>query len=104
VHWFDVLFCIDDKISYSEASVELKQLYESNVADVPKIQRLLRLTYEGRRQFINGLKNAEVNQILKEFPHLQDIRFVSLVLVRNNFFMLNYMQMLYQLHCRCPEN
>lgn len=68
---------VDDSMPYSDACSELKHMYESNSADVPKILRLLRLTFEDRRKFINGLKNAEINQILKEFPHLQDIRFVS---------------------------
>ena len=51
--------CVDVSVLYKDGCSKLKQLQDSDSADVPKNLRSLRVAFEACRQFINGLKNAE---------------------------------------------
>lgn len=67
-----------DDISYDDACGQLKDLYLSKSADVPRILRLLRLTFSERRKYINNLANTEVSKMTEAFPHLKQIKYVSM--------------------------
>lgn len=70
-------FICTDCMSYADTCSELVQLYSAKPQDVPKIMRLLRLSFTDRRKEISDMADAEVKKITQQFPYLQDIRFVS---------------------------
>lgn len=72
-----ICWCADTQLSYSDMCDELKNLFTSNSQDVPKILRFLRSSFTERRKVISDTADAEVCQIVEQFEHLQDIRFVS---------------------------
>jgi hypothetical protein len=67
----------DESITYDAACAKLKELHESTSADAPRMMRLLRVTFNERRKFINSLSNTEVTKIVERFPQLGDANYVS---------------------------
>ena len=69
----------DDNISIDDACAELKDLYQSNSVDVPRVMRLLSITFSDRRKLISNLSNGEVTDIIEKYPHLRDAKYVSII-------------------------
>lgn len=65
--------------SYEENVLLLKVEFNELEMDIPKMLRLNRETFQRRRKWINSDTTIKFDQILLEFPHFLDLRFVSFI-------------------------